>query len=122
LAFPMSALGCIMVPKVLAYRESFNLRPVSRRGDHIAKGSVRVSGLNENPYATDSRKEVGDRLGCDSLSTETLTPIVSTDVVEAHTSSGVPPTETPPAQQAPPANSASLGINNAIDQPSASSL
>jgi hypothetical protein len=72
LAFPLSALGFIMVPKVSAYYEAINSRTMSRRGD--AKGSVWVSGLNVNPYATDSRKTTGARLGSGTL-TNTETPM-----------------------------------------------
>jgi hypothetical protein len=145
LAFPMSALGFIMVPKVSAYYEAVNSRTASRRGG--AKGSVFVSGLNGSPYVTDSSKTAGARLGSDNRITETPTPQVSTGLVETHSSSEVPttelpraqegpplsstslgsnievpPTELPQAQEGPPLSSTSLGSNNAIVEPSASSL
>jgi hypothetical protein len=116
LAFPMSALGFIMVPKVSAYYEAVNSRPVSRRGD--AKGSVLVSGLNGNPYTTDSRKQVGARLN--SLNTETPNSQDSSAVVEPHSSPVVPSTELPQAQEGPPLSRTSLGSNNTIVEPSAS--
>jgi hypothetical protein len=99
LAFPMSALGFTMLPKVSSYYEAVNSRTVSRRGD--AKGSVWVSGLNGNPYATDSRKEVGIRLGRAALNTETPTSQDSTAIVEPHTSSEIPSTELPQVQEEP---------------------
>jgi hypothetical protein len=99
LAFPMSALGFIMLPKVSSYYEAVNSRVVSRRGN--AKGSVWVSGLNGNPYAPDSRKEVGARLGSAALNTETPTSQDSTAVVEPHSSSEIPSTELPQVQEEP---------------------
>jgi hypothetical protein len=112
LAFPISALGFIMVPKISAYYEAINSRTVSRRGD--AKGSVWVSGLNINPYATDSSKTTGARSGSDTLNTETPMTQASTTVVEAQTSS----TELPQAQQEPSVKSTSLDSINAIVEPS----
>jgi hypothetical protein len=120
LAFPMSALGFVMVPKVSSYYEAVNSRLVSRRGD--AKGSVWVSGLNGNPYATNTREEVGAQLGIAALNTETPTSQDSTAVVEPHTSSEVPSTELPQVQEGPQLSETSLGSDIAIVKPGASSL
>jgi hypothetical protein len=113
LAFPMSALVFIMVPKVSAHYEAVNSKTTSKRGN--AKGAVYVSGLNDS-------KTAGARLGSDNLYTETPTPQASIALVETHSSSEVSSTELPQAQEGPPLTSTSFASNNAIVEPSASSL